>query len=44
MIRERLVQDRSIYELIMVEDPFFSEESLNFASQIPSLIHAEASF
>ena len=46
MIKNRLVQDKSTYELIMVEDPFFSEDSLNLASEMPSLIlaqeHAEA--
>lgn len=46
MIKNRLAQDKSTYELIMVEDPFFSEDSLNLASQMPSLIlayeHAEA--
>ena len=38
MVKNRLVQDRSAYELIMVEDPFLSEDSLNLASQISNLI------
>ena len=38
MIKNRLLQDRSTYELIMVEDPFFSEGNLNLVTQITSLI------
>ena len=38
MIKNRLVQDRNNYELIMVEDPFISEENLNLVTQLSSLI------